>query len=81
MTTDIGDYLEVPEDQREDVDPPAEYNADAGFDIEVVPDGVVLELSSATIDETEPLEPSDEGDGAPLHFVTPDDPAFDSEED
>lgn len=74
---DIGHYLEVPEDQRQDVDSPPEYNADAGFDIEVVPDGEYVELSTA--DPIEPLaaddeEDEDDGDGAPLHFLSPYDP-------
>lgn len=73
---DIGDFLEVTEDEQKDVDPAAQYNADAGFDIQVVPDGEYVELSTASDDE--PLaagnEPEDGGDGAPLQFLSPNDP-------
>lgn len=79
---DIGDYLAVPEGEREEVDPPAEYNADAGFDIEVVPDGVCVELGTAGVDEplARSAELDDSGDGSPEHFITPDDPAFGKED-
>jgi hypothetical protein len=78
---DIGDYLEVPEGERVDVDPAPVYNADAGFDVDVVPDGVVHELSTAGVGETawddqDELESMEAADGAPLHFVTPDDPVI-----
>ena len=77
--TDIGDYLDVPENQRQDVDPAPVYNADAGFDVDVVPDGVVRELSTADDSETawdsqDELESMEASDGAPLHFVTAEDP-------
>lgn len=70
---DIGDYLEVPEEEREDVDPTPEYNADAGFDVNVVPDGEYLELGSS--DDSEPIAAEskrkvDEGDGAPLEWLS-----------
>lgn len=82
MTTDnkdIGDYLEVPEDQRLDADPAPVYNADAGFDVDQVPDGVVRELSTADDSETawdsqDELEAMEASDGAPLQFVTAEDP-------
>lgn len=73
--TDIGELLDVPEDQREDTDPDPEYNADAGFDVNMVPDGEYVELST-----TDPKEPvgdkrfDDDGDGAPLSFLDPNDP-------
>jgi hypothetical protein len=76
--TDIGDILAVPKDQQIDGDPPPAYNADAGFDINVVPDGEYHELSTA--DEDEPIAGDDDeidddgGDGAPLHFLSPCDP-------
>ena len=72
---DTGDFLEVPEGDRQDVDPAPEYNADAGFDLKVVPDGEYHELSTA--DEKEPIgskKKDDEGDGAPLEFLDPFDP-------
>ncbi len=74
---DIGHYLEVPEGEREDTDPSPRYNADAGFDVQVVPNGVYAELSTA--DHAEPMasESEDEelaGDGAPLQFLAPEDP-------
>lgn len=73
-TTDIGDYLAVPEEEQKDVDPNPEYNADAGFDINVVPDGEYVELSTADDDEPIAAESSrkvDEGDGAPLEWLAP----------
>lgn len=72
---DIGFFLDVPEEQRSEVDPSPEYNADAGFDINVVPDGVYVELSTA--DPKEPMGDKrfdDDGDGAPLSFLDPNDP-------
>lgn len=78
---DIGHYLEVPEDQREDVDPPAEYNADAGFDIEVVPDGEYVELGTAQEEPLNEREVDDSGDGAPEFFLTPSDPEHQKEDD
>lgn len=76
MSTDIGEILEVPEDQREEVDPTPEYNADAGFDIEVVPNGEYYELSTASDDEELDEEFDDAGDGSPEAFITPEDPDF-----
>lgn len=80
MTTtpeDIGDLLAVPEEERRDVDPSPEYNADAGFDIEVVPDGVYHELSTASDDEpiaADSNKKDEDGDGAPLEFLASFDP-------
>lgn len=82
---DIGEYLDVPEGEREDVDPAPEYNADAGFDVQVVPDGIYRELSTAADDEPvayEDEEPEDNvGDGAPLQFLSPADPEATEGED
>lgn len=77
VAEDTGDLLEVPEDQREDVDPDPAYNADAGFDVHVVPNGEYVELSTA--DQSEPLlseltSDSLAGDGAPVEFLSPYDP-------
>lgn len=79
MSQDTGTLSEVPESERLDGDPSPEYNADAGFDVQVVPDGVYAELSTAS--DSEPLasesdEPDDEdaGDGSPLEYLSPDDP-------
>lgn len=72
--TDIGTHLEVPEDQRDGVDPPPEYNADAGFDVQVVPDGEYVELSTADPEEPLASETEDEdltGDGSPNEFLPP----------
>jgi hypothetical protein len=82
-TRDIGHLLEVPEDQRRDVDPTPQYNADSGFDIEVVPDGEYVELSTAGRDEELDEDYDDAGDGSPQAFIAPEDPDFDdpSEED
>lgn len=45
---DIGTILEVPEDQRLDVDPDDEpANEDEGVDMSQVPDGEVVKLSTA----------------------------------
>lgn len=71
--TDIGDYLGVPEEERLDVDPDPEFNADAGFDVQVVPDGEYKELSTAH--ESEPIaaeskRKADEGDGGPLEWLS-----------
>lgn len=74
---DVGDLLEVPEDQRADVDPAPQYNADAGFDVQVVPNGEYVELSTADPDEALAEDSEDEehsGDGAPLQFLSPQDP-------
>lgn len=74
---DIGDFLEVPEDQRQDVDPSPRYNADAGFDVQMVPNGVYVELSTADPEEPLASDSEDEeltGDGAPLQFLGPEDP-------
>jgi hypothetical protein len=81
--TDIGHLLEVPRDQRRDVDPTPQYNADAGFDIEVVPDGEYVELSTASKDEELDEAYDDAGDGSPQAFIAPEDPEFDdlSEDD
>ena len=71
---DIGDYLEVPEEERQDVDPDPEFNADAGFDVNVVPDGDYKELSTASDDEpiaAEGKRKVDEGDGEPLEWLSP----------
>jgi hypothetical protein len=74
---DIGDFLEVPEDQREELDGDPVYNADAGFDVQVVPNGEYVELSTA--DDSEPLlsetdgDPLD-GDGSPVEFLSANDP-------
>ena len=80
---DIGHFLEVPEDQREDVDPAPEYNADAGFDVQVVPPGVYVELSTASDDEpmAEDSEEDEEGDGdgSPVTFLSPNDPEGDED--
>lgn len=76
---DIGDFTEVPQDRQLDVDPTPEYNADAGFDIEMVPDGEYVELSTASADEplaSESEDYEDEGDGTPLHFLSPADPEY-----
>ncbi len=74
---DIGHDSEVAEGDRLEVDPSPEYNADAGFDTEVVPDGVYEELSTAGGDEQiDELTYEDEGDGAPEAFITPEDPDF-----
>jgi hypothetical protein len=76
---DIGTFLEVPEDQREDVDPSPEYNSDAGFDVQVVPDGVYAELSTASDDEplASEVDGGDEGgDGTPVAYLTPGDPEY-----
>ncbi len=80
---DIGHYLEVPESEREDTDPPPEYNADAGFDVQVVPDGVYVELSTASDDEplASETEGADEGgDGSPLEYLAPGDPVAQEED-
>lgn len=54
---DIGDVLEVPEDQRLDEDPGDEPNDDEGIDLfkleATVPDGDVVRLSTADLDERE----------------------------
>jgi hypothetical protein len=74
---DTADFLEVPERDREDVDPEPRYNADAGFDIQMVPNGVYVELSTADPDEPLASDSEDEelaGDGSPLEFLTPQDP-------
>lgn len=78
MTTDkdIGDYLEVPEEDRLEEDPGAEYNADAGFDIQVIPDGEVVELESAGNEKSVRVQYDDSGDGAPENFISPDDPDY-----
>ncbi len=74
----------VPEDERLDQDPPPQYNADAGFDVEMVPDGEYVELSTA--DLSEPVaargdEVDDEGDGSPLELIDPLDPDHDLDDD
>jgi hypothetical protein len=72
--TDIGDFLAVPEEERLDVDPAPEYNADAGFDVQVVPDGEYRELSTSAEEEpiaAESKRTVDEGDGAPLEWLSP----------
>ena len=77
---DIGDYLGVPEAERLEADPPPEYNADSGFDVQVVPDGEVRELSTADPDEqaySADEEFDDASDGTPLYFIDPADPEFD----
>ncbi len=76
---DIGHLLDVPADQRLDVDPTPQYNADSGFDIEVVPDGEYVELSTASHDEELDEDYDDTGDGAPQAFIAPGDPDFDDE--
>lgn len=50
---DTGDLLEVPEDQRLDVDDhlPEEDNVDQFADVSDVPDGEYVELSTASEDE------------------------------
>ena len=80
---DIGQLLEVPEDERRDVDPTPQYNADAGFDIEVVPDGEYVELSTVGQDEELDEAFDDAGDGSPQAFIAPEDPDFEdlSEDD
>lgn len=50
---DIGHYLEVPEEEREDTDPAPELNDDADFDVTTVPDGEVVELSTAADSDEE----------------------------
>jgi hypothetical protein len=74
---------EVPEEKRLDQDPPPQYNADAGFDVEMVPDGEYAELSTA--DESEPVagegDEVDEGDGSPLELIDPLDPDHDLDDD
>ena len=74
---DIGHWLEVSVEQRKDVDPTPEYNADSGFDIEVVPDGQYVELSSASKDEEFDQDYDDAGDGSPETFIGSKDPDFD----
>jgi hypothetical protein len=74
---DIGHLLEVPADQRKDVDPPPQYNADSGFDIDVVPDGTYVELSTASQDEELHEDFDATGDGSPEAFISPADPDFD----
>lgn len=69
--TDIGEFLAVPEEERSDVDPAPEYNADAGFDVQVVPNGVVRELSTAEGETLAASKRDDDGDGAPLEFLAP----------
>ena len=74
---DVGDLLQVPDEDRAEVDPSPRYNADAGFDVQVVPNGIYVELSTA--DSGEPLASETEqedlaGDGSPLQFLSPDDP-------
>jgi len=73
---DIGHLLEVSEEEREDLDPPPEYNADAGFDVQMVPDGEYVELATADADEPLASETEDDdlGDGAPLYPLSPHDP-------
>lgn len=80
---DIGHVLEVSADQRMDVDPTPQYNADSGFDIEVVPDGEYVELSTAGEDEELDEDYDDAADGSPEAFMSPEDPDLDdlSEED
>lgn len=54
MTEDIGTYLEVPEEERQDTDEfvPEEVNEDEfRYDFSDVPDGEYVELSTATPDE------------------------------
>lgn len=50
---DTGDLLEVPEDQRLDVDDhlPEEDNVDQFADVSDVPDGEYVELSTSSEDE------------------------------
>lgn len=50
---DIGDVLEVPEDQRLDIDdyPDDEVNADEFTDLSDVPEGEPVDLSTASLDE------------------------------
>lgn len=49
---DIGTILEVPEDQRLDVDPDDEEpNEDEGHDVSQVPDGEIYKLSTAEEDD------------------------------
>ena len=77
--TDIGTLLEVPEDQRQEVDPAPEYNADAGFDVNVVPDGEYFDLDTAwDDDESDDVTGEDdiEGDGTPEQFISPNDPDY-----
>ena len=54
---DTGDFLEVPEDQRLDEDPGDEPNPDEGLTLDdleaAVPDGDVVRLSTADLDERE----------------------------
>jgi hypothetical protein len=52
---DIGTLLEVPEGQRLEVDDPAQEdpNDDEGGDVSDVPDGEVVRLSTADLDELE----------------------------
>lgn len=81
---DTGTLSEVPEDQRLEGDPDPEYNADAGFDVQVVPNGEYFELSTADPDEPLASEQEDEdldGDGSPLEFVSPNDPAQQGRDD
>ena len=75
--TDIGTILEVPEDQRLDVDPNPEYNADAGFDVNVVPNGEYVDLSTSGEDEDDDLDMDGvDGDGTPEQFISPNDPEY-----
>lgn len=81
---DIGDYLHVPQSERLDEDPAPEYNADSGFDVQVVPDGEVRELSTADeaedgFDEDEEFD--DASDGAPLQFIEAGDPELEKYEE
>lgn len=80
---DIGDHYAVPEEDRLEVDPSPQYNADAGFDINVVPDGEYATLN--TYDDNERAYDDDEyddsGDGAPMNFVTAEDPIVAETED
>ena len=59
---DIGDYLEVPEDQRAAVDdhPVEEVNLDEFTDLSGVPEGEYVELSTAGDDEPLEDEPSED---------------------
>ena len=71
--TDIGDFLDAPEAEREDVDPTPEFNADAGFDVNVVPDGEYVELSTASDEEpiaAESKQLDDSGDGSPFEWLS-----------
>lgn len=66
---DIGDFLEVPPEQRRETDPYPELNDDAGADLSDLPEGEFVDLLGHDDDGSEAIggdEPDDPGDDPDL---------------